>query len=532
MHILTAMDDPKVFGTHFTAATWTSWRVFLAALFALPLDQQQLALYQQLTGRTTPPANPHTEAWLVCGRRSGKSFTLALIAVFLACFKNWRPFLGPGEVGTIMLIAGDRRQARVLKRFITGFLRSVPMLAQLIESETQDAITLRNRIVIEIHTANFRSVRGYTVVACLLDEIAFWPTDENSASPDVEVLNALRPAMLTVPGAMLLCASSPHARHGMLWESYHRHYGKDGDKVLVWQAPTTVMNANVPQAEIDAALEADPSRASAEYLAQFRADLEAFVTREVVEQCVERQAFERPVVPGVTYSAFCDPSGGSADSMTLAIAHFDYSKQIVTIDAIREAKPPFSPEQVTEEFCKLLKAYKVSSVVSDRFGGGWVVEQFSRFGIIVEPAPKPKSELYVDLLPLLNSKRIELLDHLRCFNQLINLERSVARGGRSTINHPPGQHDDVANAVAGAASMLISGSRYNLAALADALPVQEKPVDAWRQRRYQMEDEHLAKFRQPPPPLNQPGTHYFDPAAYTNDTSKQAPEATNARRST
>ena len=54
-----------------------------------------------------------------------------------------------------MIIAADRRQARVIMRYCLGLLKSVPMLAQLIEGETRESIVLRNRIVIEIHTARF-----------------------------------------------------------------------------------------------------------------------------------------------------------------------------------------------------------------------------------------------------------------------------------------------------------------------------------------------------------------------------------------
>ena len=96
----------------------------------------------------------------------------------------------------------------------------------------------------------------------------------------------------------------------------------------------------------------------------------------------------------------------------------------MTLDCLREVRPPFSPEQVTEDFAALLKTYGLSQVIADRFGGGWVVEQFAHFGITVEQAAKPKSDLYVDLLALLNSKRVELLDHPRLFSQLIGLGTS------------------------------------------------------------------------------------------------------------
>jgi hypothetical protein len=190
VNIIQALDDPNVFGGQFRGGTWDAWRTFLAALFALPLTPEQLEVYQRHTGRSTRPTKPAQEAWLVCGRRAGKSLILATIAVFLAAFCDWRPFLGPGELATIMIIARDRRQARVIKRFITGLLHATPMLRQIIEDETAYSIRLRNRVAIEIHAASFRSTRGYTIVAALLDEIAFWPTDEGSAEPDIEVINA------------------------------------------------------------------------------------------------------------------------------------------------------------------------------------------------------------------------------------------------------------------------------------------------------------------------------------------------------
>src|SRR5262249_10242308 len=260
MNIIRALDDPKVFGRYFRAESWATWRVFLAALFGLPLTPEQLALYRQFTGRSTAPKSPLQEAWLVVGRRGGKSFVLAVIAVFLACFKDWRRYLGAGEVGTIMIIAKDRAQARSIKNFISGLLRETPMLRRVIEEETAESIRLRNRIVVEIHTASYRSTRGYTIVAALLDEVAIWPTNETSSEPDIEIVNAIKPGMATIPGAMLLCASSPYARRGALWESYRKHFGQDGDPVLVWQAPTRDMNATVPQSYIDAHVADDPAK--------------------------------------------------------------------------------------------------------------------------------------------------------------------------------------------------------------------------------------------------------------------------------
>ena len=316
LDILAAIDDPKVFGPAFhDHDSWQAWFAFLAALFALPMTADQLAIYQQCTGRASEPSARAAEAWLVCGRRSGKSFTLALVAVFLACFRDWRPHLGVGERGTITVIAADRKQARTIMRYVKGLLNLVPMLRQLIDAERVEGIDLKNRITIEVHTCSFRTVRGYTILAALCDELAFW-TGEDSSNPDAEVVAALRPAMATIPGALLLCASSPYARKGVLWESYHRYFGQDGP-ILVWCAPTRTMNPTVPQSFIDAEMEKDPAAASAEYLAEFRTDIEAYVSREALDAVVDWGVSERAPVAGKRYQAFVDPSGGSADSMTL-----------------------------------------------------------------------------------------------------------------------------------------------------------------------------------------------------------------------
>jgi hypothetical protein len=95
-------------------------------------------------------------------------------------------------------------------------------------------------------------------------------------------------------------------------------------------------------ASIDRAMERDPAVAGAEWLAQFRTDVERLFTREAVVACVATGVIERAPVPSIRYHAFVDPSGGTNDAMTLAIGH--RQDDIAVLDAIRERKPPFSPE--------------------------------------------------------------------------------------------------------------------------------------------------------------------------------------------
>jgi hypothetical protein len=68
-------------------------------------------------------------------------------------------------------------------------------------------------------------------------------------------------------------------------------------------------------------------------------------------------------------------------------------------------------------------------------------------------AQQTKGESFRDLLPLLNSGRIVLPRNDRLQGQIVGLERRTSAVGRDTISHPDRGHDDVANAVAGAAAL-------------------------------------------------------------------------------
>ena len=124
--------------------------------------------------------------------------------------------------------------------------------------------------------------------------------------------------------------------------------------------------------------------------------------------------------------------------MTLAIAHkTPKPDEMIVIDAIREARPPFSPEAVVDEFAALCKLYRITQITGDHFGGEFVKEPFRRHGLSYEIANSPSLlNLYRDLLPLLNSGRIMLPKHDRLVSQIVGLERRVSRAGRIRLTTP------------------------------------------------------------------------------------------------
>ena len=235
------------------------------------------------------------------------------------------------------------------------------------------------------------------------------------------------------------------------------------------------MNPTLRPADIDREMDRDPAAGLAEYYAEFRTDISAFVSQEVIDGCVAAGVFELPPAADVSYLGFVDPSGGASDAMTLAIAH--RRGDMVILDAVREIQPPVNPDAATTEFSTLLKAYRVGKVIGDRYAGEWVREPFRRHGVDYQLSEASKSDIYRDALPLFNAGRAQLLDLKRLVNQLCSLERRTARGGRDLIDHPqhPGAHDDLANAVCGAFVMLERDRRPQLISVVDVVGVDGLP---------------------------------------------------------
>jgi hypothetical protein len=88
-------------------------------------------------------------------------------------------------------------------------------------------------------------------------------------------------------------------------------------------------------------------RNRAEYLSEFRSDVEGFISRELVEACV-RDYIELPPQPSISYRCFVDAASGvpEGDSYVIVIAHKVGDR--VVIDCIREARPPFNAFEVID----------------------------------------------------------------------------------------------------------------------------------------------------------------------------------------
>jgi len=442
--IIRAMNG--MFRPWFAGESWDGWRTILKATAGQPMTLAEVEFFKSVAGGREPPSKRPREAWFVCGRRAGKDSIVSLIAAHSAASFDPRGILRPGERAVVACTAPDKETARIIHRYIIAFFEAIPSLKAMVQRTTDELIELSNMVDIAILTSNHRVVRGRPILCAILDEVALLRSDE-STSPDVELYNAMTPGMATIPQAQIFGISSPYAKKGLLYTKHRDNFGTDNDDVLIVQAPSHVMNPVLDTRDRDRMMAEDPARARAEWYAEFRDDIIAFVDPATVDRAVVKGRTELRPVPGVNYTAAVDPSGGSSDSMTLAIAHTEGERGI--LDFVQEWPAPFSPEVVVGEIVEICRRYGAVEVIGDRYAGEWAREPFRLKGIGYRIAAHSRSEAYLTMLPAINTPgRIELLDHLRLISQLCALERRTARSGRDTVDHPRGGHDDVINAAA------------------------------------------------------------------------------------
>jgi hypothetical protein len=466
-----ALTDPELFQPWFEGETWDGWRAVLKAAYSLPMTGDEVDFFRSIAERD-PPKRRVRELWCIVGRRGGKDSVASVIAAHSAALFTEGHRLRPGERALVMCLAVDRDQAKIVLNYTKSYFEDVELLKGLLgKKPTATGFELTNSVDVVISTNSFRSVRGRPILCAILDETAFW-RDETSATPDEETYKAIKPALASLPGSMIIGISSPYRKAGLLYKKFKEHYGREGD-VLVIKAPTRTLNPLIDQAIIDEAMAEDPAAARAEWGAEFRDDIAGFVDATVIEAAVDYGVTVRPPRAGVRYRSGCDPSGGARDSFTAAIAHDEGN--IAVLDCVVEIKAPFNPTSATEQIAETLKAYGLTQTVGDKYAAQWVVDAFAKCGIKYAHSERDRSSIYLDALPLFTSGRVRLLDNKRLVNQFASLERRTSSAGKDRVDHGPGGHDDVCNS---AALALITRGRQPIV----------------------ISDEMLARSRQPGPP--------------------------------
>jgi hypothetical protein len=453
-----AIRDPLLFANSLgNLESWETWISTLKASRGEPLTSSELARFHQVSGGVDPPTSPCAESWHIAGRRSGKSRMAALAGSYLATCIDYRARLAPGEVAYVLIISPTMDQSQTVFGYCRAFLEDSPLLSRPIESMTTSEIRLtrEHRVVIACHPASYRSVRGRSLCAAILDESSMFRS-EDSAQPDIEILRALEPSLM--PGAPIIGIGTPYRQTGVLFERFRDYFGKPVDDILVVRAPTLVFNPSYDRKKIARAHRTDPESAQAEWEAIFRSDLQALLDEETVQQAVNHnRPFEIPPREFHTYRAFGDPGGGRGDAYTLCIGHMEGERFVA--DVVRGRTPPYDPNEVTKEFADLCREYRCSKLTTDNYSAGWVESAVQRAGLTHALAENTKSELYLAGLPMWVRGNVDIPNLTILIREARSLERRTTRSGRDLVDHGRSGSDDFINSVFGCISLCASSAK-------------------------------------------------------------------------
>lgn len=190
----------------------------------------------------------------------------------------------------------------------------------------------------------------------------------------------------------------------------------------------------------------------------------AFDADTVMESIVTGRK-QLPPDPACQYYGFVDMSGGSVDDAVLGIAHGEEGRIILDALVAQTGAPPFNPRLAVRKFADLLREYGLHRVTGDAFAGETFRKDFQDEGIFYDVSALSRTQLYEAFEPKLNAGLLELLDAPKLQEQLLTL---VVKGS-GRIDHQSGDHDDWANAAAGAIVCVATTSGPALVRPADLL---------------------------------------------------------------
>jgi len=459
LNIIDFIRHPDVLNDQSLSKAQQAWH---KTLYGLPLDETELEIHHRCTGRDAYVPREYREMSGIAGRRSGKT---SRIAAPIACFEAFRDHgLPRGEKAYVLLIAPTRDLARIAFHFIQRYISSSPILSKRVVKILKNEIELSNGITIACFPCSYVAVRGITVVAAICDEMAFWRHEETAANPEQEILDALRPSMATVVRAKLIRVSTPFRKEGVLWTEYQRRAELD---FPVWVAPTSEMNPAIPPAVLERERKRDEQKFRREFKAEFVENTTSWIESEILESCIVQGRRDLPRVADGLYVAAIDPGFVRSD-FALAIAHLSPDGAIVLDRVARwcgTKKAPLGFEWVCQEIKRILDQYSIDSAIGDQYCAPVIRQQLLKLGVYYEDfafGSHTRAEIFGNLRHLLEQGKIDLLDDLELLRQLRSLEEQKTDRGQIDVRPRGGMRDDLAVAVALAASQLAKRSSASL----------------------------------------------------------------------
>lgn len=464
----------------------------LKVFYGLPLDEQGLRHYAMFMGdaeydslgyikKVEPATNysprEHDEAYLVLGRRSGKtSGFLSFIVAYEALLGGHSAWAGPKQRIAVFVVAQLLEIAQsIIRDFVEPIISSSPILEKEIVKNNTDGILLRNGVLIAPAPPVIKNFRYWAIPVVVMDEAAFWYKDAESANPDYEVLRAVAPAQAQFPDRKLVVASTVWSKQGVIWEAMNAgNYGiklaEDDERkprfehALVLTAPSPAMeNPRIQEGGgrkwFEKEYRKDPDAYRREILNMAVDAVAGLFAETLLRKATENAPPFREWQEGEEYVAAIDPAF-RGDDFTFTIGHYTRESGFYQ-DHIQRWSPQemkLIPSIILDEIKVKLDEYKLDSVFSDQYQLESLQDLASDrgFSIIgIDFTASSKAKFFGSFLQILRNDRVHLLRHHEQFLQFLWIQRFLGSGGYVRISAPVGKKDDLVLVTVLCASMAL-----------------------------------------------------------------------------
>jgi Phage Terminase len=429
-------------------------KICLKSTYGLPLDSGELDIYRRATGRQIYDAREQQEVTIIAGRRSGKT---TKIAAAIVCYEAFRDHGLPlGEEGYVMLLAPTLKQAKIAFRAIRRNIQGSPVLSASVVRITKDEIELKNGVIIGCYACTHDGVRGHSIVTAVCDEIGFWSDEETAANPAEEVIAALVPGMATVRNSKLVKISTPYRKEGVLWREFQQRAELD---FPVWQLSSQEMNPMISSSILEKEMRRSEEKFRREFLAEFTDSTSGWIVPEILDPCIVRGRTELPYTSDGIFLAVADPAF-VRDDFALAILSRRDDGRIIVHRVVRWSgtkAAPLGHEDVLAQVKSILGEYQLNSLTGDQYCFDIIRQHLDKLAIYYKKYnfdARTRPEIFANLRHLLSQRKIELVDNPELLRQLRSLQEHRTDRGQVDIRPAGGAKDDLAVAVALAASEL------------------------------------------------------------------------------
>jgi hypothetical protein len=419
---------------------------FSREVLNFPLHPRQAGILNEIYG------DGIRTAVLRLGRRSGKGRIAAVVATFEGTV-NAAAHLAAvpaGEQVAIVVVATSQTQARVVHRYVRGFLRR-PALAPLVLRDTDDEIELKNGIVIITVPAHAASARGSAVAVVIIDEAAWFAGRDGSPLDAKEIADALIPATAQFPERRVLVLSTPRWSTGWFADMVALASSGQFANMRQWHATTAEMNPSIPASFLAEERAKDPPAFRREYEAEFDSGIGAVFEAELVRAAV-RQRESLPPVSGRRYLVSIDPAF-TGDVFSALVGHAESDGRIV-VDVVRgwhgSRGRPVQVDATLDEIAELAATYNRARALTDQFAAQPIRQGLTKRQLSIEERPwtnESKIDAVAAVRRALYAGRLEIPNHPQLIAELVTLEQRPTPSGRPRIAAPDRSHDDYATAL-------------------------------------------------------------------------------------